>query len=262
MAHTHWPLFDLVVRTPRLELRHPDDETCAELAAVPDGGLFADGENQFMLDWWSVPSPGRERASMQWWWKARAELRPEAWNLTLAVVVDGRPIGVQDLHATQFLRLRSVVTGSWLGLPYQGQGLGKEMRQAVLHLAFDGLGADEAHSGAFDTNPRSIGVSRSVGYEDNGESRKMRGDAPSREVRFRMTRDGFAARRRKDITIEGLEPCLELFGLNSKLEPLEHPTASAAGAGAGDRDDVAGANDPGHDDERVRPTEPQRPADL
>jgi RimJ/RimL family protein N-acetyltransferase len=221
MAHPHWPLFDLVVRTPRLELRHPDDEMCAELAAVPDEGLFADGENQFLRDWWSVPSPRREWASMQWWWRNRAELRPEAWNLTLAVVVDGRPIGAQDVFATQFPKLRSVETGSWLGLPYQGQGLGKEMRLAVLHLAFDGLGAFEAHSGAFDSNPRSIGVSRSIGYQDNGEARRLRGDTASRELSFRITREGFADRRRTDITIEGLQPCLALFGLNSELEPLE-----------------------------------------
>ena len=29
-----WPLFDLVVRTPRLELRYPDDDLVYELAAL------------------------------------------------------------------------------------------------------------------------------------------------------------------------------------------------------------------------------------
>lgn len=34
MAHPHWPLFDVAVRTPRLELRYPDDELLFELAGV------------------------------------------------------------------------------------------------------------------------------------------------------------------------------------------------------------------------------------
>jgi len=32
-------------------------------------------------------------------------------------------------------------------LAYQGQGIGKEMRTAILHFAFEALGALEAHSG-------------------------------------------------------------------------------------------------------------------
>jgi len=236
---------------------------CAELAAVPGAGLFADGDNQFMADWWSAPSPKRERASMQWWWKSRAELQPENWHLTLAVVVDGRPIGAQDIFAVRFPRLRSVTTGSWLGLAYQGQGLGKEMRQAVLHFAFEGLGAREAHSGAFETNPRSIGVSRSVGYEENGEARNMRGDAPTREVRFRISSERFVALRRQDITIQGLQPCLELFGLNSELQPLAQaqPAGSVAGGRSVPGDGVADADEAGGDDERVGTTQSHRPAE-
>jgi RimJ/RimL family protein N-acetyltransferase len=61
------------------------------------------------------------------------------------------------------LHLRTVRTGSWLGLPFQGQGYGKAMRQAVLALAFDGLGAEVAETEAAVDNLRSAGVSRSVG---------------------------------------------------------------------------------------------------
>ena len=42
--------------------------------------------------------------------------------------------------------MRTVGTGSWLGRPYQGRGIGKEMRGAVLALAFDGLGAEVAET--------------------------------------------------------------------------------------------------------------------
>jgi hypothetical protein len=38
---------------------------------------------------------------------------------------------------------------------------------------------------------------------------------PRELVGYRLTRDAWETRRRDDIIIEGLEPCLELFGLNS-----------------------------------------------
>jgi hypothetical protein len=63
-------------------------------------------------------------------------------------------------QAQDFSLLRSVGTGSWLGTEYQGQGIGKEMRSAVLHLAFAGLGAQIARSGAYFDNEASLRVSR------------------------------------------------------------------------------------------------------
>jgi hypothetical protein len=45
------------------------------------------------------------------------------------------------------------------------------MRAAVLHLAFAGLGAAEAVSGAFDDNAPSLGVSEKLGYESDGIER-------------------------------------------------------------------------------------------
>ncbi|MGH9170923.1 MAG: GNAT family N-acetyltransferase [Acidimicrobiales bacterium] len=224
MAHPYWPLFDLVVRTPRLELRPPDDETAVELAAAADPAMFADGEYHFQVDWLGPPSPVRERRSMQFWWAQRANWSPDNWELTLAVVVDGSPIGVQGIGAKSFPLARSFSTGSWLTPSAQGRGLGKEMRQAVLHLGFAGLGATEAHSGAFDDNRRSIGVSRSVGYEDNGYEISLRGGrTPGRHINFRMTRERYEQVCRQDIVIENLGPCLELFGLGADLAPLPLP---------------------------------------
>jgi len=213
MAHPYWPLFDLVVRTPRLELRHPDDDMCLALAEAAGPEMFPEGENQFHLDWVYEEPPLRQRHSLQWWWRSRALFSPDDWRLTLAVVLDGRAVGCQDLAASRFLSTRSVSTGSWLSPAVQGRGLGKEMRLAVLHLAFVGLGALEAHSSAFETNERSIRVSRAVGYDENGERIDMRGTVPSRSLLFRMSRERFESLRRDDIAIENLEPCLPLFGL-------------------------------------------------
>jgi RimJ/RimL family protein N-acetyltransferase len=214
MAHPYWPLFDLVVRTPRLELRPIDDGLAMELAGVADLSMFERRESEFLSDWVTVPSPERERRSLQFWWRNRAEFSADQWILNLAVIVDGRAAGVQDVQATAFPLRRQVTTGSWLAQPFQAKGLGTEMRQAVLHFAFDGLGALEAMSAAFDTNRRSIAVSRRAGYEENGRELNLRGGRKlGTKVMFRMTAERFARFRRHDVVIEGLEPCLDLLGL-------------------------------------------------
>ena len=120
-------------------------------------------------------------------------------------------MGVQSVEAEHFRAVRSVETGSWLGLAHQGQGLGLEMREAVLHLAFAGLGAEEALSGAFEDNVASLATSRSVGYDDNGEARGHRRDGWGRTIRFRIDRDAWEARRRSDIEVIGLDGCLDMF---------------------------------------------------
>jgi RimJ/RimL family protein N-acetyltransferase len=85
------------------------------------------------------------------------------------------------------------------------------MREAILHLAFAGLDAQEALSGAFEDNVSSIATSRAVGYEENGEARGHRRDGSARTVRFRMSRPRWEQRRRADVEITGLEPCLDMF---------------------------------------------------
>ena len=115
--------------------------------------------------------------------------------------------------AKDFPALRTVSTGSWLGREYQGRGLGKEMRSAILHLAFAGLGAAEAYSGAFDDNEASLATSRSLGYVENGHELALRRGHPDRVINMRLDRTQWAALGRDDIEIEGLEACLDLFGL-------------------------------------------------
>ena len=85
--------------------------------------------------------------------------------------------------------MRTVETGSWLGRPYQRQGIGTEMRAGVLALAFDGLGAEIATSGAVEGNPASRRVSEKLGYEPNGEALLAPRGTPVVEQRYRLTRE-------------------------------------------------------------------------
>lgn len=212
MAHPYWPLFDLRVRTPRLEIRLPGDEDLVALAGVAGAGVHDPGTMPFSIPWTDTPAPALQTRSLQWWWGQRASWSPDAWTFTGAVFVDGAPVGVQDLSAEHFGALRTVQTGSWLGLPHQGSGLGKEMRAAVLHLAFAGLGAVEAYSSAWADNAASLGVSRALGYEPNGSRLLLRRGRPATHVALRLTRPAWEERRRDDIEIDGLEACLEMFG--------------------------------------------------
>jgi len=216
MTHPFWPLFDLRVRTPRLELRGIDDEMATELTALAARGVHAPDFMPFAFEWTDVPSPQLEVNTMQFYWRCRASWSPAAWNLNLAVVVDGQVVGTTGLITHDFATSRQFETGSWLGLEFQGCGIGTEMRIATLQLGFVGFGAATATTAAFDDNPSSLGVTRKLGYTPNGESVKVRRGARARSLSFVMTAEHFYdTLRRDDIELDGIEPCLALMGLST-----------------------------------------------
>ena len=87
------------------------------------------------------------------------------------------------------------------------------MRAAVLHLAFDGLGAQWAISAAFENNPASLGVSRKLGYRDDGVDWYQVRGRPELSRRLRLDRADWEAAQTVPVQIHGLPPCLPLFGL-------------------------------------------------
>jgi RimJ/RimL family protein N-acetyltransferase len=207
-----WPLFGLRIRSEHLVLRLPTDDDVLVLLDLAKSGIHDADEMPFGVAWSVLPSPAFERGYVQHHWRGRADWTPAAWGLHLMVELDGKPVGAQSLNATDFAILRTVDTGSWLGRDFQGRGLGKEMRAAVLGFAFDGLRAQVATSGAFLDNAASNAVSRSLGYAEDGRA-SLAPQGVAREVqRFRMTLAGWRARPRAPVTIEGLEACRELFG--------------------------------------------------
>jgi RimJ/RimL family protein N-acetyltransferase len=90
------------------------------------------------------------------------------------------------------------------------------MRQAILTLAFDHLGAQVAESEAFIDNPASNRVSVAVGYQPNGFGRLAPRGAPRETQRFRMTLADWRARPRPDVVVESLERSLDLFGIPAR----------------------------------------------
>jgi RimJ/RimL family protein N-acetyltransferase len=224
MAHPYWPLFDLVVRTPRLELRYPDDDLLVGMVDLLRDGIHDPATMPFSEPWTDAPLAELQRSSLQHTWRARAEHTPDDWRLNLLAVHDGRVVGMQGANGKDFARLRQAETGSWLGLAHQGQGLGKEMRAAILHLLFEGLGAERAISGAWHDNPSSQGVSASFGYLPNGEEVRLRRNQPDRMLHLVLPREVWEQHRRDDIEIEGLDACRDLL-----IGPTTSPTPSTRG---------------------------------
>jgi RimJ/RimL family protein N-acetyltransferase len=216
MPHPFWPLFDLRVATTRLEIRLPSDDDLVALAELASRGVHDPATMPFLIPWTDQPSPALERGILQWGWRHRAEWTPEHWSFNGVVIVDGEVAGVQDLKGVSFAALKTVSTGSWLGRAYQGRGIGTEMRAAILHLAFDGLGAVQARSGARSDNLASSKVSRSLGYVDNGESFELVRGTSAKQLHFRLDRKAWTANRRDDVVISGLDACLDLFGVASR----------------------------------------------
>jgi RimJ/RimL family protein N-acetyltransferase len=142
----------------------------------------------------------------------RRDWNPDGWHLELGVWLEGEPVGVQGMESENFAETRVVGTGSWLGRRFQGEGVGTEMRTAVLELAFRGLGAEAARSGAIDGNAASLRVSEKLGYRVVGRGtvapRGVEVDHTDVELRREDWKPPFA------VEIGGLGPCLPLFGLS------------------------------------------------
>lgn len=207
-----WPLFDLRVRTPRLELRPIDDELGDRLCHLADRGIHPPDQMPFQVPWTRTPLPRRHWEARQFYWRCWANWTAESWTLPLACLIGDELIGMQELNATDFVATRTVGSGSWLGQAHQGRGLGTEMRQAMLHLAFDGLRAEVAESGAWADNLSSQRVSEKCGYVPDGRQ-PCTSDLGRPSIGFRLERDAWEQRRRDDIEIDGLDAALTMFGL-------------------------------------------------
>jgi len=244
MTYQWWPLFDLRLAGPALTLRPMREADLDLLAAeLPPDLEMNPARTRFGLLGEHV---GRGVSRHQEYWQAYGSWRPRAWRLNFVVTVrgsgagagagagagsgvgsgsGGRVIGVQELEGVDnYLTLRTVDTSSSLVRSARGQGYGKEMRRAVLALAFGPLGAQAAITSAWHDNAASLGVSAALGYRPNGETLHERepltgtGDPaeswPDVMVHLRMKRDEWlASGQGADIEITGFDPCRPLFGL-------------------------------------------------
>jgi RimJ/RimL family protein N-acetyltransferase len=212
---SQWPLFGLRLRTGDIELSLPDDEGLADLMELTRDPIHDPAVMPFFVPWTDLPEEERILGGLKWHWRCRAEWKPEDWKLELVARRHGTVVGTQGISARDFAAVREVSTGSWVGRRYQGQGVATAMRRAVLHLAFAGLGAVAARSGAFEDNGASLQVSNRLGYHRDGtEAHAPRGERAV-TVRLLLPREEWERLSPgwPPVEIEGLEPCLRHMGL-------------------------------------------------
>ena len=87
------------------------------------------------------------------------------------------------------------------------------MREAGLHLLFEGLGAEHVGTRAWHDNIASLAVTRSLPYTLVGSSEELRRDRPDTMQTFSMTRHQWQAIRRTDIELTGIEASSDFLGL-------------------------------------------------
>lgn len=208
-AMLSYPPLQVSVSTPHLELRGATDDLLEALVPAVHNGE-ADADPPPYDDPMSLYEEDPNLRVHRWLegvWRARGAVRAGNWRLPLVVLVEGRPVGVQDLIADDFTRFGTVVTFSWLAASARRRGIGREMRAAVLQLAFDGFGATEAASDAFEDNRGSNGVSEAMGYTRNGTDWGTRRGEAALLQRWRITRPDWEPHRRADIRLDGVEAC-------------------------------------------------------
>jgi RimJ/RimL family protein N-acetyltransferase len=206
------PLYGLRLRTPRLELRLGTRDELVTVHELARQGIHPPDEMPFENPWTDRSDDADfVEQCVAFHEDALREWRPDRWSFNPLVFLAGRPIGSQGMRAEGFPSRREVDTGSWLGKAFQGQGLGTEMRAAMLELAFRELGARAAASGSIFGNESSKRVSEKLGYRIVGTSTLAPRGELVEKYDFRIEREEW--RCPFDVTLQGVEPCLPLFGL-------------------------------------------------
>ncbi|WP_028045903.1 GNAT family N-acetyltransferase [Cellulomonas sp. URHE0023] len=208
-----WPVADLRVTCGDLSLEFLDDARLVELAALAGEGIHDPDVLPFNSPWSKGTPTEVARRVLAYQWAVRGSIEPNSWRLELALVRDGEVLGVQGAFASDFPVTRTAETGSWLGRRHQGHGLATPMRLMMLHLLFEGLGAQVATTAAFADNAASQAVTRRIGYTPNGLDRVAREGAAVESRRFVLSRADWARVPRPEITLSGVEPVRELLGL-------------------------------------------------
>ncbi len=205
------PLFDVRLRTPRLELRLGTPEEIDELGCLAQWGIHPPERMPFAVAWSDrIDEPTFPDEFRSYHSGLLSAWRPDYWRIDFLVWEEGSLVGAQGISSRDFANTRTVETGSWVGAAHQGRGIGTEMRAAALELIFRGLGAVAATSGWLDGNLSSARVSEKLGYRETGISEMSPRGIPVPHHDLRLERRDWASPF--PVEIDGLEPSLPLFG--------------------------------------------------
>jgi RimJ/RimL family protein N-acetyltransferase len=208
-----WPLFGLRITAGSLELMPVTDDDIPVLVDLARAGVHSPETMPFSNNWTHAPAEALGRNMAAYYWSTRTELSPTRWTVDFVVRSHGEVVGVQGLHASNYLVTRSTESGSWLGIRHQGLGLGTLMRQTICQFAFDCLDASEVTSAAWTDNPASLAVSRKVGYLPNGRRREERRPGEVAIMQDLVLTPSGLVRHGLDLIVQGLPEARAFLGL-------------------------------------------------
>ena len=205
-----WPLHGIRLLNADLDLRVMTEADLAGLCALLPDDLSM---NPHATTYAGLDDRANRRAVLvQGYWRALGLWSPDDWALPFVVRSAGEVVGAQWLEGPDWRADHVVDSSSWLVPAARGRGLGKQMRAAVLALAFGPLGADAAVSSAVVDNAASLGVSRALGYRETHRSVLEHSGETLQHVRLERAaweRSGQA----HEVVIAGATPALPLFGI-------------------------------------------------
>src|SRR6476646_1726985 len=129
----NYPLLDVRVTTPALELRGATDQLLDQLAEAVRAGKTHAGPLPYddPMSFYETDPDLRVARWLRAIWRRRGTVEPDAWRLYFVVMLDGRPVGEQTLSGVDFSAFGTVTTFSWLSTDERGRGVGREMRAAI-----------------------------------------------------------------------------------------------------------------------------------
>lgn len=216
--------YRLAITIGSLTLRLVRPEELPQLAAVARLPLYEDEgpAAPAAAGAWTMSLPDRRaRGTLQGHLAAVGSWRPEDWQCPFGVWRGSDLFGVQSLNARDFASSKTVYTGSWLALPYQGHGVGTAMRAAALAFAFASLGATTAWTRAGESAEASARISQKLGYEHVGDDVESDAEGRPRHLRrFELTAERWRATARPAVTVTGLDAAVESwFGITPAAAP-------------------------------------------
>ena len=99
-----------------------------------------------------------------------ARLGPD--DHTFVAVVDGQVVGMAGLHVEAGKRRHTGNIGMMVHDQFQGRGIGRELLEALLHVADNFVGLVRVELEVYADNERAIRLYESCGFEHEGRKKK------------------------------------------------------------------------------------------
>ena len=208
-----WPPYGLVVEAGGLRMTALREADVPEVLDVVAGGLHDPSWTPFLFPWTDAPAEEMPANYLRFYASTLTRTVDGDVSLELVVRRNGQVIGMQGMNGPDVAGTRRLETGSWLGLPFQGQGLGTRMRRMMCALAFDGLGLDAVTSSAWEDNAASRRVSEKVGYRETGRGESERRGVPTAEVFYELRPEDLVPGD-EPVRITGAEELRRFLGLD------------------------------------------------